>query len=479
MKHTLRALLALGLLAGCYLLSLLVVAGLALVGYAFLRMGLVGGVLVLPFLLGLFVLYAVGTALLASTRAGREVPTGMLLTPDAQPELWSRVRALADEVGTRPPDEIRLVPDVNASVTEGAKLLGLASGVRRMTIGVPLLLGLTRGQLVAVLAHELGHYGGRHTTLATATYRGGEALRRVLHEVGEESAAGRLFAGYARLYFRVSREVSRRQELEADETATRIAGRDVTIAALRELAPLATAWELFGSGYLGPAQRLGLRPVSVAEGFLDLLENPERRSWLDTVREHPGERPATSFDSHPTTSRRVAILNTLSDVARERDEVPGYAVLADPDATMTAFFATWYGEDSGLEPADWQRIGSALSQHHVESAAADLARAMRRAPWRKEREVTFDALAAELRSGRGPQLADLASRTGSTAEKRALAGVLVGSLVGATLVQHGRASYQLDWAGSGRLVDRSGARFDLAVLADRALGSDAGVAELT
>ncbi len=46
-----------------------------------------------------------------------------------------------------------------------------------MYIGAPLLIGLSVDQMRSVLAHELGHYSGRHTALAasaTGLERSGE-----------------------------------------------------------------------------------------------------------------------------------------------------------------------------------------------------------------------------------------------------------------------------------------------------------------
>jgi hypothetical protein len=50
---------------------------------------------------------------------------GIAVSPRDEPELWRTVTALAHQVRTRVPDEIRLVPDVNAAVSEDARLLGL------------------------------------------------------------------------------------------------------------------------------------------------------------------------------------------------------------------------------------------------------------------------------------------------------------------------------------------------------------------
>lgn len=479
MTHILRALLALGLLVGFYLLALAVAVTLGLLGYAFLVQGTSGWALLVPFLLCLAAGWVVLVVLLASFRAGRRSPAGIQMSPEAQPELWSRLHALAEEVGSRPPDEVRLGPEVEVSLAESPRLLGLASGTRRLTIGVPLLLGLTRGRLTALLAHELGHASGRPTGLAVTTHRGGEALRSVLAELGGSSPAGRLFGRYVHVYFVLAGGMIRRQELEADETSARVAGRNVALAALRELAPLREGWDVYRSEYVEPAYPVGLRPRGFAEGFLDFLDDPGRQAQLAVVRERPEGVPPGSNQSHPPISRRVALLRALIERGPEDDPLPGFAVLSEPDATMAAFFATVYREESVLEPADWEQIGSAVSLHEVEGRARALVQAMLTAPWRRGRAVTFESVATELRGGRGAALAGRATDAQGNAEQRRMAGVLVGSLLGATLVTRGIAAYHLDWSDrTGRLLDRSGDAVDAVTLGHRAVGSEQGVLDL-
>ena len=478
MRYTLRAGLAVALLGGFYLLCAGVVGFLVLLAYIAAELGgsRVPGMLLI---LILFVVYSLGTAIVASLKSVDDPDDGLTLTPEAQPELWNRVRELSREVRTRAPDEILLTPDVNASVVEHAKLLGLIPGRRRMRIGVPLLLAMTESQLYAVLGHELGHYSGRHTRMAVVTYRGSEALSRAVHELGTTSVIGRVFRMYFVLFLRVSNAVSRRQEIEADAVAARAVGRDAIVEALRHLAPLGAAWEEFLQQYVWPAHRVGLRPQLTAEGFLDFLDDPVRREQLAEIRD--GDEPVleTIFDSHPPTAQRIARLQRLPDDRRRDDGTPGYAVLNDPDATMSAFFASLY-DDRGapLEPASWELIGEKIGHRHAESGAGVLVRSVQGQPHWNGRPVTLSGIASELRSGRGAELADRAFETRNSDEMKAVAGLMVGSVLGAGLVNRGLARYPLDWSGRrGRLVDVDGNHLDLGAIGDRAVRSRAGVAE--
>ena len=65
-----------------------------------------------------------------------------------------------------------------------------------MTIGAPLMMGLTGQQLRSVLAHELGHFSHRHTALAPIAYRGQVTLGHLVGQLGHESLTGRVFRAY-------------------------------------------------------------------------------------------------------------------------------------------------------------------------------------------------------------------------------------------------------------------------------------------
>ena len=89
------------------------------------------------------------------------------------------VRALADEVGTRPPDRIVMVNNVNAYVHEFGPLLGLLRGRRTLAIGAPLLDALDVSQLRAVLGHELGHFAGGDTKSGPIVYRTAQVVQQL------------------------------------------------------------------------------------------------------------------------------------------------------------------------------------------------------------------------------------------------------------------------------------------------------------
>ena len=173
MIATLRALLAIALLAGlCLIPAALVFAALFLLPFFnYIATGspapsLYYLILVIPGLWALLYMVFMMAAVSRDEDPGR---------------LWDRVDCLARRVGTRPPAELRLTAEPNAGVVEETRWLGLIPITRRMYLGIPLLYALPPGQLDAVICHELGHYSRGHTRAGAVCYRAHVAAKLMVN----------------------------------------------------------------------------------------------------------------------------------------------------------------------------------------------------------------------------------------------------------------------------------------------------------
>lgn len=343
MTFRLRAARALVLLAGFYLLGVVLLAALAAIDWLLVtRLFTVQaawfegmGVTVTVLLAAVIV-----RGMAAFLRAGRQGPVthAVTITPQDQPELWEQVRAAAAVMGERPPDELCLTAEVNAGVAEQTRLLGLLPGRRRMLLGLPLLAGLTVPQLRAVLAHEFGHYGNLDTRLGGVTMRGREAVLRTVEAFSEGStslhhAIGTLYAGYARLFLRTSQSVARHQELAADQVAARHAGRDATAAALRILPVLNAAHTHYQEKFASMGEPLeALPPVGEVHGGFPRLLAARTAEQLAALS--AGQRPPRphKYDSHPPMAERIALIEELpadDRAAGSADEPAALTLLHD------------------------------------------------------------------------------------------------------------------------------------------------------
>jgi Zn-dependent protease with chaperone function len=396
MGATLRALRALVLLAGFHLLGVLLLAALA--GADFLlylhapsavaaKLYVISVLLAIPLVRGLFML---------RTPKGED-PPGLAVTEADEPGLWRAVRELADAVGTRAPSRIVLTADVNAAVSEDARLLGLRAGPRHLYLGIPLAQGLTEAQLRAVLAHELGHYSNADTRLAAITARGrAQVLRTIGHfEERADRTAGRerarlekknakaaargkktkeidtagagityramawIYTCYAGLYIRATLTDARRQEYAADAAAARIAGRDATASALREIPALDAAFGFYMNSYatLGAEARL-LPPRGEFFGGHGRMLSARQLELVGLRAQLPTE-PASPYDSHPPIADRVARIEALpADGRADEARGPALGLLADPDRTLAALEDAVLTEDvlRFRRTGDWQEL---------------------------------------------------------------------------------------------------------------------------
>ena len=143
MRVSLRAAIAVALLVGFYVLAFgLIGALLTLETYALINRPFAGLKLLL-FVVP--VVYALIKGLISLERRTQDEVPGILVTPAEQPALWNLVRRLAAEVGTRPPDEIRILAAVNAVAGGGADSRVVFRG--REPLSLHSLAALVRGPL--------------------------------------------------------------------------------------------------------------------------------------------------------------------------------------------------------------------------------------------------------------------------------------------------------------------------------------------
>lgn len=322
-----RAAVATVMLAGFYVLALVMFGAAAGLG---VWIASATSTLVAVKLIGPALVAGVGAAavgLWRTLRAKPAQPEGLPLGPDQAPDLWQMVHELAGVVQTRVPDEIRIIPEVNAAVVEQSRLLGLIGGRRLLYIGLPLVQVFTLDQLRSVVAHELGHYSGQHTRLAAVAYRGRMAIGATIGRLGPYNVIGWAFRAYARLYLLVDSAVVRRQELEADRASVLVAGRAAAVSALRELPALDAAWDFYLARYVAAGWESGYAPDDLFGGFREMVE--ARKAELDKLREAPPSRDSSVWATHPPIAERIEAISRTPEPATSRDGRPAATLVPD------------------------------------------------------------------------------------------------------------------------------------------------------
>ena len=454
MATSVRAAVSLALLAGFYVVAFALVAALGWLSVLAFRSGSETGGAKLAFIAA-FVAVAIVVALVKVARARPGAQPGLQVSRANAPALWAVVDELAAVAQTRVPDEIRLVPEVNAAVSEDTRMLGLVGGRRRLYLGVPLMQALDVSQLRSVLAHELGHYSRSHTRLGPITYRGQAAIGATLAELSG-NVVGLVLSGYARLYLLASATVSRRQELEADELSVRVAGRSVAQGTLRELPLIDRAWGFYGSAYIDAGWESGYAPTAAGffGGFGQLLA--ARGAELESMRHDAPPAEQSRWDSHPSIAARVAAMEQMPDVPVARDTRPATALVPgfDNAAAALAEQVVAFGDRVRL---DWDAFTATSFAQSSQRSADMVYRVAARATGQRRASLAtvLDLVAAgrlgELLHGLGFDPAAGPDEDGETP-----AGLALTAVLRSAAVQAGVGTWRHSWGGPVVLVDRAG-----------------------
>ncbi|MBG0560891.1 M48 family metallopeptidase [Actinoplanes aureus] len=466
MSTALRAAISVAMLVGFYVLGLL---QLAVVGWLIFEIWTHmngAGAAKLSWVL-IVAVGAVVAGLWRAIRARPSEPEGLLLAPAQAPHLWQTVREMAVAAGTRAPDEIRLVPEVNAAVSEDTKLLGLVGGTRRLYLGMPLLQTFTIDQMRSVIAHELGHYSGSHTRLSAVAYRGRVAMHETLSRVGKWNVFGWVFKGYGYLYLLVSNAVTRRQEFEADQVSVRVAGVEAAVSAMRELPVVDAAWNFYFGRYISYGWEIGYAPDDVFGGFRELYT--ARTAELAALRQEEPDEETSRWDTHPATGDRIAAMRALPPVPHPADWRPASMLLPQLDGAGLELQrqVVNFGSRTVLPWADF----TAASLIAVQQRKAD--RIFRSAARRLGVEEA--GLAEIFQLVAAGRLGELAAEFYPDANRYEAAQAFadpMGDLISLAAVRSGVAFWRHSWSEPARLVDAYGEPVDYTEIAKLAVAPE-------
>lgn len=399
---------------------------------------------------------------------------GVPVREHEQPELWALVRRLAEVAGTAPPDDIHLVAQANAAVREDTRLLGLIATRRHLFIGAPLVAELTSAQFAAVLTHELAHYSNRDTRFAGIAYRSRRAFVHTLGTINRDDLLQRglhfLLRHTGGVTLRASTRLSRRQESAADEAAAVAVGSAATVAAFRELAPIAESWDVFVNNHLVVGWDAGYLPADAFSGYRKLCA--ALHDELAGLRADP---PAESdpYDTHPPLAQRIAAIEALAAPGTVR--VPAgnaLGLLRDPLPLLdAALLDGLVPEAHGKRRVDWPtlvRVGGVTAlTGNTDQVLATAARLTGRPP---RLRTLLDALDAGRLGEFAPEEAGQPDSPRVRAERARLYvhKGLFGAVV-ATLTDAGAIRWQESWPSVGRMVLDQRFRASLRGLVDAAV----------
>lgn len=349
-----RAVMALLLMVGFYVFALAIAAGLLWVPYAeYAYLKRLDGRIAVACLFGAF------TILLAIIpRVDKFQAPGPRLTPANAPQLFTMINGVAQATSQARPEEVYLLADVNAFVTHRGGLMGMGSR-RVMGVGLPLIKALSPAELRAVIAHEFGHYVSGDVALGPWIYKTRAAIGRTLHGLGD-SWLTTVFNAYARMFMRMTTQISREQEFAADATAARVAGTAPAISALKRVEVIAPAFATYMNQEVMPVLGAGFLPP-VSEGFERYMNDPDtHQMFQEYAKEAALGAEAGEFDTHPPMKERVAALERIKRPAREMKDESAAVLLKDPDRHARALLEHNFGRDNvvKLKAIGWDDVGA-------------------------------------------------------------------------------------------------------------------------
>ena len=345
-----RAIVAVLLYFGFYILSLLIAGILFFIPYA--EWAYAGR---LHFRLAFFcIVGAVAILWAIIPRIDRFIPPGPRLDPEQNPRLFKEIAAAAQKLDQKMPVEVYFVPDVNAWVAERGGLMGFGSR-RVMGLGAPLLQILSMTELQGVLAHEFGHYYGGDTKLGPWIYKTRSAIERTLQGLaGHSSFIQKPFIAYGNLFLRVTHAISRRQEFQADELAAGYAGRNSMISALRKIFTASEAYQSYWNDELAPALNAGFLPPYAGGFHLFLEAGSVKEALADLLNKELESGVTDPYATHPALKDRLKALEALSGNDAPDDSSSAVSSLGDLRELELELFNRHLGAD--LKPTGWENV---------------------------------------------------------------------------------------------------------------------------
>lgn len=364
-----RALLALMLMLGFYLLVVVIVAGLVVIPLLlFTKSPAIAIKIGIPCWIVAYVI--VRSAL---PRFGSYETPGVEITAEQQPELFSMVREVARKTSQRMPERIYMVPDANAMVYEKGGFFGLLS-TRVLCLGYPLFPILNVSELKSIIAHEFGHYSGGDTSLGPwiHTSRASAIETAVVLDSGG-SWLSPLFVGYAKFYLKITQKISRAQEFLADRIAARTVGIAASVSSLEKAALLQLTWRDFFNGELIGVLRRSLFPP-LSAGYQTFYQDPRTHEvYREVLEQIHADETTDEFDSHPSIQERVGRLRSLGFEQQSVNERPALTLLRRVEEVerQIVVFATEDIAVFNFAPVEWSQTREKVTMPNL---AEDLLR---------------------------------------------------------------------------------------------------------
>jgi len=285
---------------------------------------------------------------------------GRRLKPEAAPQLWQQVSAMATKLGIAPPDHIFVGIDDNFFVTEHPVRVGEERFEgRTLFASLSLLKTLTRSEADAVLAHELAHFSGEDTLysrrISPLLGRYGHYLE-ALYQGGISRPIFHFMFLFWNLYQISLGKLSREREFRADRIGSELTSSPAMANALIKITAYCRYRHKVQKTLFEKEENVETMDVSarISQGFPDFMAACVSGTELaEAGTPHP-------FDSHPPLAARLTNLGLEPEAA-----------LKSP-VNLPALDDSWFPAIEGaseIEAAQWKAFEDKFHKAHQETLA--------------------------------------------------------------------------------------------------------------
>lgn len=178
---------------------------------------------------------------------------GHKILPTEQPKIWNLVNNIADEINSKPPNNIIVGIEPTFYAT-AANVAGCGDDILKgetLYLSLPLMRLFNESELKAVIGHELGHFSAKdtgYTTKFAPVYRG---LGNSISSLGEGSGGALDFAKIPPLLVLSSMyesfeknvsAISREREFEADKVGVSVSSENDLVYSLSKVILFSSLW---------------------------------------------------------------------------------------------------------------------------------------------------------------------------------------------------------------------------------------------
>lgn len=313
MKLLLLALLGYVVLGGALVLAFGMSVGLVLLLVA------INPILLLKLLKLIWIPVVFGWLLLRALWVKYTPPAGIRLSPGEAPLLQAEVERLRVAAEAPKLDGIYIDADLNAAAATVPRAMGLLGHRHYLVLGLPLMQLLDTDQWRSVVAHEFGHFGGRHGRFGGWIYQVRVSWMRLLAELDARESwtgrwLGRFFGWYSPYFNAYSYALARRNEYEADAMAVRLTDARTAASALVRVNVGSQRLDRdFWPELQRSMQRVAEPPVALYRdmGVSLLSTHPDDGLRLSSLADHLPDPD----DTHPPLAKRLAAMGVSLQLA--------------------------------------------------------------------------------------------------------------------------------------------------------------------